>query len=647
MKIILLCILAVGMIGLMIPSVFGQTITEDGVKTLIVRIPEGAGSSPECEESSMCYLPWRATINQGEQIKWMNKDNVGHTITTGTPSSGPNGIFDSSLIKGGYSLIAKFDFPIKTDYFCMVHPWMSGKINVVETESPSTSQEITSKQLEPVEKSISNEEVKENFSKTGILILDNRHPMKINFDETVLILKDDVNVLRISGDFKITEPTVIKQDGSKKYLKNLTALRGLFQTSYVEASDSKFYGSTYGETYPSELYSKTCDDLRYGQYDWNKDEYFAMCFSLPKTIKNNFELFHVTESLEGCTPNIPVSQKLSKCVTPVTLLQNVDEISYDDYITRFVTHDENLEIVISDYSKIEKSGYDIIQLNFEVTNYSSDPITISSDQLSLITDDGINLGKSYENISNVSIDESDVNEVMKSLREGENLSPELSEKMKQNIVNDCRNSTINLNPLITKTYQYCFESPKNHVVDTFVYQNFDDISLCDRYDEDCKQNIVKISPKSLTVASVDTPSSENIIEDSSSSEGGGCLIATAAFGSEMAPQVQFLREIRDNTVLQTTSGTTFMNGFNQFYYSFSPQIADYERENPVFKEVVKVSLAPLLTSLTLLNYVEIDSEEEMLGYGISIILLNIGMYFVVPAILVISVKKVIFERSPK
>ena len=99
--------------------------------------------------------------------------------------------------------------------------------------------------------------------------------------------------------------------------------------------------------------------------------------------------------------------------------------------------------------------------------------------------------------------------------------------------------------------------------------------------------------------------------------------------------------------MSTQSGTAFMTGFNQFYYSFSPQIADYERENPVFKEAVKVTLTPMLTSLTLLNYVEIDSEEEMLGYGISIILLNIGMYFVTPAILVISVKKVIFERSPK
>ena len=121
-------------------------------------------------------------------------------------------------------------------------------------------------------------------------------------------------------------------------------------------------------------------------------------------------------------------------------------------------------------------------------------------------------------------------------------------------------------------------------------------------------------------------------------KGGGCLIATAAFGSEMAPQVQFLREIRDGTVLQTQSGSTFMAGFNQFYYSFSPAIADYERENIVFKEAVKITITPMLTSLAILNYVDIDSEEEMLGYGIGIILLNIGMYFVAPAVIIFKIR---------
>ncbi|KAG2479239.1 MAG: hypothetical protein NPMRTH1_50013 [Nitrosopumilales archaeon] len=122
-----------------------------------------------------------------------------------------------------------------------------------------------------------------------------------------------------------------------------------------------------------------------------------------------------------------------------------------------------------------------------------------------------------------------------------------------------------------------------------------------------------------------------------SSNGGGCLIATATFGSELAPQVQQLREIRDNFLLQTESGRTFMESFNQFYYSFSPSIADLERENPIFKEAVKLTITPLLSSLSLLNYVDMDSEIEVLGYGISLILLNVGMYFVAPAMIILAI----------
>ncbi|MFB5647877.1 MAG: CFI-box-CTERM domain-containing protein, partial [Candidatus Nitrosomaritimum aestuariumsis] len=129
-------------------------------------------------------------------------------------------------------------------------------------------------------------------------------------------------------------------------------------------------------------------------------------------------------------------------------------------------------------------------------------------------------------------------------------------------------------------------------------------------------------------------------EQSEQMNGGGCLIATAAFGSELAPQVQQLRELRDNTILSTNSGVAFMTGFNQLYYSFSPTIADFERENPVFKEGVKLAITPMLTTLSILNHVDIDSEIEMLGFGISIIALNIGMYFVAPAILIHRFKKI-------
>jgi hypothetical protein len=81
-----------------------------------------------------------------------------------------------------------------------------------------------------------------------------------------------------------------------------------------------------------------------------------------------------------------------------------------------------------------------------------------------------------------------------------------------------------------------------------------------------------------------------------------------------------------------------MAGFNEFYYSFSPGVADLERQNPIFREMVKATITPMLSTLSILQFVEIDSEQEMLGYGIGIILLNVAMYFAVPAIIIIKIK---------
>jgi len=128
-------------------------------------------------------------------------------------------------------------------------------------------------------------------------------------------------------------------------------------------------------------------------------------------------------------------------------------------------------------------------------------------------------------------------------------------------------------------------------------------------------------------------------EEKSQSGGGGCLIATATFDSELAPQVQQLRELRDNKLLQTKSGSDFMTIFNNFYYTFSPQVADLERESPLFKETVKIGITPLLLSLSLMNSIEMNSEIEVIGYGSSIILLNLGMYFVAPTLIVVRLRK--------
>jgi len=143
--------------------------------------------------------------------------------------------------------------------------------------------------------------------------------------------------------------------------------------------------------------------------------------------------------------------------------------------------------------------------------------------------------------------------------------------------------------------------------------------------------------------SVDEPIKEEPIVEASlvdpEPEGGGCLIATATFGSELAPQVQYLREIRDNTLLSTASGVSFMSGFNQLYYSFSPMISDMERENPAFKEAVKLFITPMLSTLSIMTLADSGSEAEVLGLGISVIALNLAIYIAAPAIVPVLVMK--------
>ncbi|MCV0410145.1 CFI-box-CTERM domain-containing protein [Nitrosopumilus sp.] len=119
---------------------------------------------------------------------------------------------------------------------------------------------------------------------------------------------------------------------------------------------------------------------------------------------------------------------------------------------------------------------------------------------------------------------------------------------------------------------------------------------------------------------------------------GDCLIATASYGSELAPQVQMLREIRDNILLNTESGKIFMSGFNSIYYLFSPTIAQWEDDSPIFKESVKLFITPMVTTLSIMTFAE-GSELDVILYGLSTIVLIVGMYVVVPVMLIWKVKK--------
>jgi len=350
------------------------------------------GSSQQgCEETNSCYSPNPVTVNVGDTVIWNNVDSVAHTVTSGNPSDGPDGIFDSSLFEPGKSFSHTFNSPGTYDYFCMVHPWTAG--NVVVKSTGTT----------------------------------------------------------------IEKPPVV--------------------------STPSVTGSTTVQAAPG-------------------------------------------SSQLGC-------EKTNTCYTPYSISVNVgDTVTWN--------------------------------------NADTTPHTVTSgnpsDGPDGIFDSGLfPAGESFWHTFN---------------------SP--------------------------GTYDYfCLVHPW---MEGEVVVRSTGVSIPSKSEPEPFCGAGTILENGVCVA-VD--------------RGGGCLIATAAYGSELAPQVQQLREIRDNTLLKTSSGTSFMDGFNSFYYSFSPTIADWERQNPAFKQVVKTTITPMIATLSILKHVDIDSEAEMLSYGIGIILMNIGMYFVV------------------
>ena len=100
-----------------------------GPQTHIVETAMGSGA-PGCETSNACYLPQDITISTGDTVLWDNVDNAAHTVTGGSPSDGPSGVFDSSLLMAGLDYSFTFDDAGSYDYFCMVHPWMVGSVTV-------------------------------------------------------------------------------------------------------------------------------------------------------------------------------------------------------------------------------------------------------------------------------------------------------------------------------------------------------------------------------------------------------------------------------------------------------------------------------------------------------------------------------------
>lgn len=141
----------------------------------------------------------------------------------------------------------------------------------------------------------------------------------------------------------------------------------------------------------------------------------------------------------------------------------------------------------------------------------------------------------------------------------------------------------------------------------------------------------KYSFTSLAVDNVGNVETKSVADTSTTikQSQSQCLIATAAFGSELSPQVGFLRNFRDNHILSTAAGSSFMNVFNTWYYSFSPYVADYERGQPWLQQSIKTAIYPLLGILTLAEkaYAMMPGEYGSVAAGLVASSLIGAVYF--------------------
>ena len=161
--------------------------------------------------------------------------------------------------------------------------------------------------------------------------------------------------------------------------------------------------------------------------------------------------------------------------------------------------------------------------------------------------------------------------------------------------------------------------------------------LYGNYDADTDVFEYMADSEPARVAADDVSGPVDVYDD----DGGACLIATAAYGSELAPQVQLLREIRSETLMSTGVGSSFMAGFNQFYYTFSPVVADLQRNNVVFGDAVRTVITPGIYTLGAIMDMSDSTEESVLVFGMFYIAALIGLYIAGPVFVVFGAKRLI------
>ena len=109
------------------PWMIATLVIEEPQEATKIIIPEGAAIP---EDGQIYYDPETINISAGTTIEWVNEDAAMHTATSGSPTNGADEIFDSQILNLEDTYQFTFTETGSFDYYCILHPWMIGTVNV-------------------------------------------------------------------------------------------------------------------------------------------------------------------------------------------------------------------------------------------------------------------------------------------------------------------------------------------------------------------------------------------------------------------------------------------------------------------------------------------------------------------------------------
>jgi len=690
MKFIFLLILLISF-GITIDNVFA-----DHLEIIIIPDIGSADFTDNCTNFEYgCYTPGTAQIDIGGKIIFSNTDSASHTFSAGTAADGPSGEFDSGMIMAGnsYEWIANKEGEIP--YFCMVHPWMNGIILVGDVSKNQTQESNSKCGAGTIFDTkinacilIPDEEPK---TKLAAFVDENKDPWSY-----VDRYKNESSYKEWFDDNYLEYPSIYEAVGLKTpldFVDTSKAPKYYFDRYINEPSYRDWFDSNYPDYTISEAIGvpeSIFNEILQSQNESISKPIITEQIKLDKKIlsssqQQEYDIYLHKAKAFGVFRYIPQSMSYYDKALALTYSKEVEEeknIVWKSGNIFPTATGNNLSDALQGMNYLQKREFDKafqvcstgLKINSE--DFPSFMCKLASALNLEKYDEVLKLYKFYPHLASTSLESSNL--VGISLLSGTYTPPKFVAYYQLGQYDLMIENADLLSNIVDSRYKTAFLLPKavalekqgkgdvaDLVYKQLVNQGF--TSLFGGYSQEWDMNIVRgysylafrdydVAIDYLEKSTSDNPyasyakviayyelekqpPTKQIEKIIPSKTGGGCLIATATYGSELASEVQKLRELRDNSLLGTESGTSFMGLFNDVYYSFSPVVADYERENPVFKEMVKITITPMITSLSILNYVDMDSEVEVLGYGISLIILNGMMYVGIPAIFLIGIRK--------